>query len=106
MCSSDPRTTDDVYGEIRNVFTEAEWHEDARIIRLFRDKTELGTGEIAVVTAGTSDIPVAEEARSAGNKMVWELVEQWLKAQGGKNKPRQLNAPKVTGVLPNPGYAA
>ena len=38
--------------------------------------------------------------------MVWELVEQWLKAQGGKIKPRQLNAPKVTGVLPNPGYAA
>ena len=50
--------------------------------------------------------PVAEEARHAGNKMVWELVEQWLKAQGGKVAPRKLNAPKITGGLPNPGYAA
>jgi sulfur-oxidizing protein SoxB len=49
--------------------------------------------------------PVAEEARNAGNKMVWELVEQWLKAQqGGKVGARKLNAPKVTGVVPNPGY--
>ncbi|MBL8388445.1 MAG: thiosulfohydrolase SoxB [Hydrogenophaga sp.] len=50
--------------------------------------------------------PVAEEASRAGNKMVWELVEQWLKAQGGKVAPRKLNAPKITGGLPNPGYAA
>jgi sulfur-oxidizing protein SoxB len=50
--------------------------------------------------------PVAEEARNAGNKMVWELVEQWLKAQGGKVGARKLNAPKVTGVVPNPGYEA
>jgi sulfur-oxidizing protein SoxB len=28
---------------------------------------------------------VAEEARSAGNKPVWELVEQRLKARGGGN---------------------
>ncbi|HEX8639032.1 MAG TPA: hypothetical protein VF692_13270, partial [Pyrinomonadaceae bacterium] len=56
------RTTADVFGEIRNVHTEAEWHADARIIRLFRDRTEHGAGKIAVVTAGTSDIPVAEEA--------------------------------------------
>lgn len=72
------RTTPEVYGQVRNVFTEAEWHEDARIIRLFRDKTELGTGEIAVVTAGTSDIPVAEEAaltaETMGNRVrrVWD----------------------------------
>jgi len=50
--------------------------------------------------------PVAEEARNQGNKQVWEVVEQWLKAQGGKVKPRQLNAPKITGGLPNAGYAA
>ena len=49
--------------------------------------------------------PVAEEARTAGNKMVWELVEQWLKAQGGKVGARRLNAPRIIGALPNPGYA-
>ena len=51
--------------------------------------------------------PVSEEASKAGNKMVWELVEDWLKARGGKVTPRKLNSPKlVGGVLPNPGYAA
>lgn len=50
--------------------------------------------------------PVAEEARHQGNKQVWEVVEQWLKAQGGKIAPRKLNAPKIMGGLPNPGYVA
>ena len=72
------RTTGDVYGEIRNVCNEAEWHESANLIRVFRDKEELGAGEIAVVTAGTSDIPVAEEAaltaETMGNtvKRIWD----------------------------------
>lgn len=72
------RTNADVYGEIRNIFTDAEWHESAKIIRVLRDKTELGMGEIAVVTAGTSDIPIAEEAaltaEAMGNKVkrIWD----------------------------------
>ena len=72
------RTTQDVYGEIRNVFTEAEWHESAKLIRVWRERKELGTGEISVVTAGTSDIPVAEEAaltaETMGNrvKRIWD----------------------------------
>ena len=49
--------------------------------------------------------PVAEAARSQGNPQIWEVVEQWLRAQGGRIKPRQLNAPKLVGGLPNPGYA-
>jgi S-sulfosulfanyl-L-cysteine sulfohydrolase len=50
--------------------------------------------------------PVAEEASKAGNKQVWEVVEQWLKAQGGTVKARKINMPKLTGAVPNPGYAA
>jgi sulfur-oxidizing protein SoxB len=50
--------------------------------------------------------PVAEEAKTQNLKPVWEVVEQWLKASGGKVKARQLNTPKLEGVLPNPGYAA
>jgi len=50
--------------------------------------------------------PVAEEARNQGNKQVWDVVETWLKAQGGRVKPRKLNAPKIIGALPNKGYAA
>lgn len=72
------RTSAQVFGDIRNIATEAEWHESANLIRVFRDKTELGTGEIAVVTAGTSDIPIAEEAaltaETMGNrvKRIWD----------------------------------
>jgi len=50
--------------------------------------------------------PVAEEAKSQGNKQVWEVVETWLAARGGKVSARKLNAPKIIGALPNPGYAA
>jgi S-sulfosulfanyl-L-cysteine sulfohydrolase len=49
--------------------------------------------------------PVAEEAAKAGNKPVWEAVEQWLKARGGKVAPRQVNVPKISGALPNAGFA-
>jgi S-sulfosulfanyl-L-cysteine sulfohydrolase len=46
--------------------------------------------------------PVAEEARSAGNKQVWDVVEQWLKAKG-RITPRRINTPKLIGVQGNPG---
>ncbi|WP_088279884.1 thiosulfohydrolase SoxB [Ideonella sp. A 288] len=50
--------------------------------------------------------PVAEEARTApGNRPVWELVETWLKAQGGRVKPRRINTPRLLGVAGNPGLA-
>jgi sulfur-oxidizing protein SoxB len=48
--------------------------------------------------------PVAEEARSAGNKQVWDVVEQWLKAKG-RVTPRRINTPRLIGVQGNPGLA-
>jgi NCAIR mutase (PurE)-related protein len=72
------RTDRDTFGELRNVATDSEWHESAKMVRLYRDKTERGVGEITVVTAGTSDIPVAEEAaltaEAMGNRVrrVWD----------------------------------
>ncbi|HSV68644.1 MAG TPA: thiosulfohydrolase SoxB [Methylibium sp.] len=48
--------------------------------------------------------PVAEEAKSAGHKMVWDVVESWLKAKG-RVAPRQLNAPRLIGMAGNPGVA-
>ena len=49
--------------------------------------------------------PVGEEARAANAPPVWELVEQWLKARGGRVTARQANLPTLVGALPNPGYA-
>jgi len=72
-------TDADTFGEVRNIVTEAEWHETARLIRIQRETTQRGVGEIAVVTAGTSDIPVAEEAaltaEAMGNrvKRIWDV---------------------------------
>jgi len=63
------RTDEGTFGEVRNVVTDAEWHESARLIRIRRDKADLGVGSIAIVTAGTSDIPIAEEAALTAETM-------------------------------------
>jgi NCAIR mutase (PurE)-related protein len=47
---------------VKRKFRKAEFHELARAITLTRDETVYGKGRVAVVSAGTSDIPVAEEA--------------------------------------------
>lgn len=48
--------------------------------------------------------PVSEEAKAAGNPMVWDVVESWLKAKGHV-KPSKLNLPRLIGVGSNPGVA-
>src|SRR5207253_9127021 len=40
----------------------AKYKEEARAIVLGQDKTQYGKGLVTVISAGTSDIPVAEEA--------------------------------------------
>jgi sulfur-oxidizing protein SoxB len=47
--------------------------------------------------------PVAQEARAQGNQQVWDVVEAWLKAQGGRVAARKPNTPKLLGVTRNPG---
>ena len=71
------RTNADVYGDVRNIFTDAEWHESARVIRVMRDNTNLGVGEITICTAGTSDIPVAEEAALTAEAMGNRVQRIW-----------------------------
>jgi sulfur-oxidizing protein SoxB len=46
--------------------------------------------------------PVAEEAKGAGHKPVWDVVEGWLKAKGAI-APRRLNTPRLIGVEGNAG---
>jgi NCAIR mutase (PurE)-related protein len=56
------RTSEEVFREISRLAPEAEFHGEARMISVLRDRTERGAGAIAIISAGTSDIPVAEEA--------------------------------------------
>ena len=50
------------FSTVKKKVRSAEYRELARAIVLQRDQTKYGKGTIAVVSAGTSDIPVAEEA--------------------------------------------
>ena len=50
------------FAAVKKKVRRAEYREPARAIVLQRDKKKYGKGIIAVVSAGTSDIPVAEEA--------------------------------------------
>jgi NCAIR mutase (PurE)-related protein len=56
------RATTQQYEETRNRVPKAEYHSAARCITLRVEKKKYGKGRIVVVSAGTSDIPVAEEA--------------------------------------------
>lgn len=56
------RTNEQVFQGIRELASDAEFHTEARMISVLRDRSERGDGAIAVISAGTSDIPVAEEA--------------------------------------------
>jgi pyridinium-3,5-biscarboxylic acid mononucleotide synthase len=56
------RANEKQFAAVKKKVRGAEYRELARAIVLQRDHTKYGKGMIAVVSAGTSDIPVAEEA--------------------------------------------
>ena len=63
------RTTEEVFRAIAEFAPEAEFQREARMVSVLRDRTERGAGMIAVISAGTSDIPVAEEAAVTATAM-------------------------------------
>jgi NCAIR mutase (PurE)-related protein len=56
------RTTEAHYARVKNIAPEAEYNEAARAIVIQKRNEILGKGTVLVVSAGTSDIGVAEEA--------------------------------------------
>ncbi|MDR1357172.1 MAG: nickel pincer cofactor biosynthesis protein LarB [Tannerellaceae bacterium] len=57
------RATEEMANAVGKLYPEAEWNPSARTIVVRRQPVEkTGGGTILVVTAGTSDIPVADEA--------------------------------------------
>jgi pyridinium-3,5-biscarboxylic acid mononucleotide synthase len=56
------RASEEQLAAVKKKIPKAEYRELARAIVLQRDRKKYGKGIIAVVSAGTSDIPVAEEA--------------------------------------------
>lgn len=68
------RASREVYDAICELTCDAEYHIDARVVVVKRQKIVVTEKQIAVITAGTSDIPVAEEAAITaevlGNKVI------------------------------------
>ncbi|MGA9899917.1 MAG: nickel pincer cofactor biosynthesis protein LarB [Terriglobales bacterium] len=63
------RASEEQFAAVRKKVRKAEYRELARAIVLKRDRKKYGKGVIAVVSAGTSDIPVAEEAVATAEVM-------------------------------------
>ena len=63
------RADKEQFAAVKKKVRGAEYRELARAITLTRDSRKCGKGTIAVVSAGTSDIPVAEEALTTAEIM-------------------------------------
>ena len=66
------RANEKIFGAVRRVSRAAKFHAGSGVIAIERSKEIIGKGTILIVSAGTSDIPVAEEAlltaRMMGNR--------------------------------------
>lgn len=67
------RASAEVFESIRQITDDAVYYEDARIVVVKKRDMSKSQKMIAVVTAGTSDIPVAEEAA-----VTCETMGQWV----------------------------
>jgi hypothetical protein len=63
------RATPEMAAGVREIAPEAEYFALPGLVRVWRDKTIRGKGRIAAICAGTSDLPVMEEARLTAEVM-------------------------------------
>jgi len=63
------RATPEAHRAVARTFPRAEYHESARTIALRQNQFVPSPGTIGIVSAGTSDLPVAEEARITAEMM-------------------------------------
>jgi len=63
------RADESIAAGLKARYPEAEFFPLSNAIRIWRDRTVHGKGKLAVVCAGTSDIPVAEEAQVTAEVM-------------------------------------
>ncbi len=57
------RVSPEMAAQVRSVCSDADYNSLGRTLTLLRKPVQYNTGEICIVTAGTSDLSVAEEAR-------------------------------------------
>ncbi|HEX4067731.1 MAG TPA: nickel pincer cofactor biosynthesis protein LarB [Acidobacteriaceae bacterium] len=69
------RASAEAYAAVQSRVPEAEYHEQARVIGLGRPPGD--AGPVAVVCAGTSDLPVAEEAAITAEYLGCSVARIW-----------------------------
>jgi NCAIR mutase (PurE)-related protein len=93
------RATEEAYAAVRLEVPGAAYHPEARIISLKQTDVALGRGRILVVSAGTSDLPVAEEAAVTAELMGNEVDRLWDVGVAGLHRllseRRRLEAARV-----------
>jgi len=100
------------YDEVKRRVPEAVYHEQARIIGLRVGGEEKPAGPIAVVCAGTSDLPVAEEAATTAEYLgcavsrIWDVgvagLHRILAAREGLSEARAvIVCAGMEGALPS-----
>ena len=57
------RSSDSQFRAVKEIVPNAEFNETAKTVVVRKDETVRGKGIVMVISAGTSDLPVAEEAR-------------------------------------------
>ena len=67
------RANEEVAAQIKQLDQQAEYFPRSGAIRVWRDRQILGKSKIAVICAGTADLPVAEEARVTAEVMGNEI---------------------------------
>ncbi|HEY82801.1 MAG TPA: nickel pincer cofactor biosynthesis protein LarB [Dehalococcoidia bacterium] len=63
------KASQDVYQAVKKVRPDAVYHEMAKIVVVGRKEREMATRTILVVSAGTADLPIAEEAAVTAEAM-------------------------------------
>jgi hypothetical protein len=63
------RASDEMAARVAALAPETEYFPASKVVRVWRDRTLYGKGKIAAICAGTSDIPVLEEARLTAEVM-------------------------------------
>jgi NCAIR mutase (PurE)-related protein len=63
------RATPEMAERVSAIAAEAEYFSASGVVRVWRDRTIHGKGKIAAICAGTSDLPVLEEAQATAEVM-------------------------------------
>jgi pyridinium-3,5-biscarboxylic acid mononucleotide synthase len=63
------RATPEMAARVSQLANETEYFEASGVVRVWRDRTVHGKGKIAAICAGTSDLPVMEEAKLTAEAM-------------------------------------